>query len=596
MLALWGVAWLDVGVKRQAGSMHVDTRPRTYTAVDGSVRQYRQALLRRSYRDAEGKPAKQTLANLSALPDEAIDAVRKVLAGKVLVDAEEAFSIERALGHGHVAAVGMMATRLRFSELLGPQCRERDLAYALILSRVVAPASKLSTVRWWNDTSLGVDFDITDVHTDDVYAAMDWLLARQDAIEQKLAQRHLTPGGMALFDLSSVWMEGTRCELSKFGYSRDGKRGLPQIEFGLLGDTQGRPLAVRVFPGNTSDSQSFTDAITTVRDRFGLQELTMVGDRGMITNARIKDLKELPGMDWITALRAPAIAALAAEDGPLQMSLFDTQDFAEITHPDYPGERLVCCRNPFLAHDRARKRQALLEATEQHLDKIIASVQAGRLHGADRIGITVGKIINKHKVAKHLITTITDDTLAYHRDEPRIAAEAALDGIYVIRTSLKAEKLNSPDVVEAYKNLAHLERDFRSIKTDDLDLRPIRHYLPDRVRAHIFLCMLAAYLTWHLRQAFMALTFTDENIPPRTDPVAPAQRSPEAHTKDASKKTLDDLPAHDYQGLITHLGTLTRNTVSFAGQRFDKLTDPTPVQTRAFALLGAPVPLTLTPT
>jgi hypothetical protein len=456
-------------VKRQAGKMHVDTRPRTYTAVDGSVRQYRQALLRRSYRDAEGKPAKQTLANLSALPDEAIEALRKVLAEKILVDAEEAFSIERAVGHGHVAAVGLMATRLRFAELLGPRCRERDLAYALILSRVVAPASKLSTIRWWNDTSLGVDFGITDVHTDEVYAAMDWLLARQDTIERTLARRHLAPGGMALFDLSSVWMEGTKGELSTFGYSRDGKRGLPQVEFGLLGDTEGRPVAVRVFPGNTSDSRSFIDAITTVRDRFGLAELTMVGDRGMITNTRIKDLKELPGMDWVTALRAPAIAALAEQDGPLQMSLFDTQNFTEITHPDYPGERLVCCHNPFLAHDRARKREALLEATEQQLNKIAMSVQAGRLRGANRIGITVGKAINKRKVAKHFITTITDDTLTYHRDESRIAAEAALDGIYVIRTSLKPEKLDTPTVVEAYKNLAHLERDFRSIKTDDLD-------------------------------------------------------------------------------------------------------------------------------
>jgi len=574
--------------------MHVDTRPRTYTAVDGSVRQYRQALLRRSYRNAEGKPAKQTLANLSALPDEAIEALRKVLAGKVMVDAEEAFSIERAVGHGHVAAAGVMATRLQFAELLGPRCRERDLAYALILSRAVAPASKLATLRWWSDTSLGVDFGITDVHTDEVYAAMDWLLTRQGAIEKKLARRHLTPGGMALFDLSSVWMEGTRCELSKFGYSRDGKRGLPQIEFGLLGDTQGRPVAVRVFPGNTSDSQSFTEAITTVRDEFGLRELTMVGDRGMITNARIKDLKELPGMDWVTALRAPAIAALAADDGPLQMSLFDTCNFAEITHPDYPGERLVCCRNPVLAEERARKREALLVATEQQVNKIIASVQAGRLRGADRIGIAVGKVINKHKVAKHLITTITDDTLTSHRDEPKIAAEAALDGIYVIRTSLTPEKLNTPSVVEAYKNLAHLERDFRSIKIDDLDLRPIRHYLPDRVKAHVFLCMLAAYLTWHLRHALAPLTFTDENIPPRPDPVAPAQRSPEAKTTDAAKKTPEGLPTHDYQGLITHLESLTRNTVSFAGQRFTKLTDPSPVQTRAFALLGAPIPLTLT--
>ncbi|HEU0088049.1 MAG TPA: transposase, partial [Pseudonocardiaceae bacterium] len=309
-------------MRRRQGSMHVDTRPRTYQAVDGSVRHYRQALLRRSYRNAEGKPAKETLANLSMLPDEAIEALRQVLAGKTLVDAAEAFRIERAVAHGHVAAVGVVAARLGVPELLGPPCRHRDLAYALILSRVVAPASKLATIRWWNDTSLGADFGIAGVHTDEVYAAMDWLVARQDAIENTLAGRHLVPGGMALFDLSSIWMEGTHCELARFGYSRDGKRGLPQIEFGLLGDTEGRPVAVRVFAGNTSDSQSFTEAITTVRDRFGLQNLTMVGDRGMITSARIKDLRSLPGMDWITALRAPAVAALAADEGPLQMSLF----------------------------------------------------------------------------------------------------------------------------------------------------------------------------------------------------------------------------------------------------------------------------------
>ena len=350
--------------------MHLDTRPRTYRAVDGSTREYRQVLLRRSYRNAEGKPAKETLANLSSLPDSAVHVLRSALAGKTLVDVDEAFQIERSVAHGHVAAVQAMATRLKFGELLGPRCRERDLAYALILSRAIAPASKLSTIRWWADTSLGTDLGIVDARTDEVYAAMDWLLAQQGAIEKKLAARHLQPGGMALFDLSSTWMEGKSCPLSKFGYSRDGKRGLPQIEFGLLGDAECRPIAVRVFDGNISDSQSFREAISTVRDQFGLTNLTMVGDRGMITQARIADLKDLPGMDWITALRAPAIAALAADDGPLQMSLFDTQNFAQITDPRYPGERLVCCRNPALAEERGRKREALLAATEQNLDKL----------------------------------------------------------------------------------------------------------------------------------------------------------------------------------------------------------------------------------
>jgi len=573
--------------------MHVDTRPRTYRAVDGSVREYQQALLRRSYRNAQGKPAKETLANLSMLPAEAVEVLRKSLAGKTLVEADEAFDIEHVVAHGHVAAVQAMASQLRFDELLGPRCRERDLAYALIVSRVVAPQSKLSTIRWWADTSLGADLDITTAHTDEVYAAMDWLLARQDRIEKKLADRHFTPGGMALFDLSSTWMEGHCCELTKFGYSRDGKRGLPQIEFGLLGDAAGRPVAVRVFDGNTSDSRSFLDAISAVRDQFGLRNLTMVGDRGMITNARVEDLKALPGMDWITALRAPAVAALAAQDGPLQMSLFDTQNFAVITHHDFPGERLVCCRNPALADERARKRDALLRATEQNLDKIVASVTAGRLRGADQIGIRVGKIINKNKVGKHFITTITDEGFTYHRDTDKIATEAALDGIYVIRTSVDADRLSAAGVVGAYKNLARIERDFRSIKSDDLDLRPVRHYLTDRVKAHILLCMLAAYLNWHLRKALAPLTFTDENIPQPSDPVAPAQRSADAKATDAAKTTRDGLPVYDYPGLIAHLGQLTRNTISFAGQRFEKIAHPTPVQRRAFELLGASIPLAL---
>jgi hypothetical protein len=573
--------------------MHLDTRPRTYRAVDGSTREYRQVLLRRSYRNAEGKPSKETLANLSSLPDLAVHALRLALAGKTLVDVDEAFEIERSVAHGHVAAVHAMATRLKFSELLGPRCRERDLAYALILSRAVAPASKLSTIRWWADTSLGADLDIADARSDEVYASMDWLLARQEQIENKLAARHLRPGGMALFDLSSTWMEGKSCPLTKFGHSRDGKRGLPQIEFGLLGDAAGRPIAVRVFDGNTSDSRSFLEAIRTVRDQFGLTNLTMVGDRGMITQARIDDLKDLPGMDWITALRAPAIAALAADDGPLQMSLFDTQNFAQITDPRYPGERLVCCRNPALADERGRKRDALLTATEQNLDKLVTAVNAGRLRGADQIGVKLGKIINKHKVGKHFITTITDHTLSYRRDDEKIAAEAALDGIYVIRTGLDDEQLDQLGVIRAYKNLAHIERDFRCIKSDDLDLRPVRHYVADRVKAHIMICMLASYLTWHLRKTLAPLTFTDESIPLTDDPVAPAQRSTAATIKDTTKTTPDDLPVYNYPALIAHLGQLTRNTGNFAGQHFDKLANPTPVQRRAFELLAAPIPLTL---
>jgi hypothetical protein len=573
--------------------MHVDTSRRHYAAADGSVREYRRHLLRRSFRDDRGRPQKETLANLSDLPDEAIEAVRTVLAGRTLVEAGTAFTIERALPHGDVAAAHAMAAKLGVKKLLGPDCGERDTAYALILSRVVRPKSKLATLGWWADTTLGADLGVADASTDDVYAAMDWLLARQDGIEAALAKRHLRPGGMALFDLSSSWVEGRHCELAAFGYSRDGKRGRKQIEYGLLAEPAGRPIAIRVLPGNTSDSAAFAEAVTVVRDKFGLDRLAMVGDRGSITATRISQLRDLPGMAWITALRAPAIAALAADDGPLQMSLFDTHNLAELTHPDFPGERLIACRNPVLADERARKREDLLTATEADLDKIAISVAAGRLTGADKIGVKVGKVLNKHKVGKHLVLNITHTGLTHHRDQPRINAEAALDGIYVIRTNLATETLDAPNVITAYKNLSHVERDFRIIKTDDLDLRPIFHYLADRVRAHVFLCMLAAYITWHLRKALAPLTFTDEHIPDREDPVAPARRSTEANTKDAGKQTPNGLPVRSYQNLLAHLRTLNRETINFAGQRIQKITDPTPSQRHAFTLIGAPIPLTL---
>jgi hypothetical protein len=519
MLAIAGSLWLDTGMARRSGAMHVDTSRRHHRAADGSEREYRRHLLRRSYRDSQGRPQKETLANLSALPDEAITALRAVLSGTVLVEVNSCFEVERCLPHGDVAAVHAMASQLGIKELLGADCRERDLAYALIVSRVVRPTSKLSTSQWWGDTTLGADLTVVDASTDEVYAAMDWLLGRQDRIEAALAKRHLQPGGMAMFDLSSSWVEGHCCELAAFGYSRDRKRGSKQFEYGLLTDRVGRPVGIRVFSGNTSDTTSFTEAVTMVRDKFGLDRLTMVGDRGMITSARIKELRQLPGMEWITALRAPAIAALASDDGPLQMSLFDTQNFAEIVHPDYPGERLICCRNPALAETRARKRETLLVATEKELDKIADRVSSGKLSGKDAIGVAVGKVINKRKVGKHFTLNIGDTEFGFGRDEEKIQAESALDGIYVIRTGLDAHTLDGPDVIAAYKSLAHVERDFRIIKIDDLDLRPIYHYLSDRVRAHIFLCMLAAYIVWHLREKLASLTFTDEHIPQRSDPV-----------------------------------------------------------------------------
>jgi hypothetical protein len=575
--------------------MHVDTIRSHQKAADGTVREYRSHLLRHSFRDERGRPRKETLANLTALPDAALEAVRKVLRGEAVVSADEAFEVERSVPHGNAAAAHMMASTLGLRGLMGPPCRERDIAYALILSRAVRPESKLSTATWWEsgDTTLGADLGVAGASTDEVYAAMDWLEGRQRGIEKQLAGRHLSEGGIAMSGLSSSWVEGSQCELAAFGHSRDGKRGRRQIGYGLLTDPHGRPVAVEVFAGNTSGPISFKTAITRVRGDFGISSLIMAGDRGMITGTRIADLRELPGMDWITSLRAPAVAALARDDGPLQMSLSGAQDLAEIEHPDYPGERLVCCHNPVLAAERARKREALLAATETDLEKITAAAAAGRCKGAGAIGERAGKVIGKHKVAKHFITEITSTSFTYRRDTGQIAAEAALDGIYVIRTSVTEDLLSPAGLITAYKNLKYVERDFRITKADDLDLRPIYHYLEQRVRGHVLICMLACYLTWHLRAALAELTFTDQDIPVPASPVAPAQRSQDAKNKDAAKRNGDKLPVRKYGDLLSHLSTLDRQTITFSGQRIEKLTNPTPVQRRAFELLGAPVPLTL---
>ena len=575
--------------------MHIDNASRQYTTAGGERRTSRCYLLRRSYRDQQGRPRNQTLANLSALPDPVIEALGKMLAGATIVDAQDAFEVERSVPHGNVAAAHVMASALGLKSLLGPARRERDIAYALILSRAVRPESKLSTAMWWEsgDTTLGTDLVVTDASTDEIYQAMDWLTGRQREIEKQLAARHLRPGGIAMFDLSSSWVEGSCCDLAAFGHSRDGKRGRKQIEYGLLTDRQGRPVAVEVFPGNTSDPESFKTAIVRVRADFGIERLVMAGDRGMITGTRIDDLRKLEGMGWVTALKAPAIKVLAADGGPLQMSLFDTHNFAEISHPDYPGERLICCHNPVLAADRARTREELLAATEKNLAKIRAAVDAGRLRGAGKIGERVGKVIDKHKVGKHFIREITDTTFSFRRDQDKIDAEAALDGVYVIRTSVPGGILDAAAVVTAYKDLKHVERDFRITKADDLDLRPIYHYLEDRVRGHVLICMLACYLTWHLRNALAELTFTDQDIPLANDPVLPAQRSHAARAKDAAKLNGDKLPVRKYGDLLDHLSTLSRQVISFSGQKIEKLTSPTPVQRRAFELLGAPVPPTL---
>ena len=431
---------------RHAG-MYVESPSRTYQAKDGSTRTYRTHLLRRSFRE-DGKVKKETLANLSALPNSAIAALKASLSGSALVDADM-FDIERSLPHGHVAAAHVMASTLGLKNLLGPDCSERDLAYGLIIARAVAPASKLATTRWWADTTLGADLGVENAGTDEVYAAMDWLLSRQDAIEKKLAARHLEAGGLALFDLSSAWLEGHSCPLGAFGHSRDGKKSREQIEFGMVTSRAGIPVAVRVFAGNTSDSVAFGEIIPVVRDKFGLDEVVLVGDRGSVTQVRIRQLKALPGAGWITALRSPRVAALARDDGPLQMSLSGQQNFAEITDARYPGERLICCRNPALAAQRAATRESLLAATGKELEKIAAQAAAGRLKGADRIGVKVGKVINKKKVGKHFITDIADGRLSWRRDGDKIAAEAELDGIYVIRTSSAEEKLGTVGTVQA---------------------------------------------------------------------------------------------------------------------------------------------------
>jgi hypothetical protein len=592
---------------RAGGKVHVVRVTKTgYVDKQGNRKDYSSAYLRRTYREA-GKVKNETVANLSTLPGHVIDLIDAGLKGQHLVPAGQAVTITASLPHGHVAAVHAMARKLGLPALLGPAGPQRDLALALIISRVVAPASKLSTLTWWADTTLGIDLGVAGASTDDLYAAMDWLAGRQDDLEAALAARHLAPAAnparMALFDLSSSWLEGSQCPLAARGYSRDGKKGKLQIEYGLLTDPDGRPVAVRVFPGNTGDPAAFTGIVTVIREKFQLRDMVMVGDRGMITSARIAALNQLDDgtarpdpYGWITALRAPAIRKLMAEDGPLQLSLFDQQDLAEITSGDFPGERLVACRNPVLAADRARKREDLLQATEKLLAPIIARVRAGRLTGAAAIGVEAGKVIGKYKTAKHFQLTITDDNLAVTRKQDQIDAEAALDGFYVLRTPIPAAELDGPAVVAAYKNLKYVERDFRHIKSDDLDLRPIFHRLEERVRAHVLICMLACYLTWHLRRAWAPLTFTDEDPPEQASPVAPARRSGHAQAKASCQYDPARRPYHSFRGLLGHLATLTRNQVRFAGTQagIPMLAEPTSAQREAFELIGTPIPLALT--
>jgi transposase len=518
-------------------------------------------LLRESYRDGK-KVRKRTLANLSSLSDEQLVAIRAVLQGQALAPVDRAFEITASRAHGHVDAVNVAMSRLGIPALLGSRpSPERDRVLAMIAARILAPHTKLATTRWWQTTTLAEDWGVVECTEADLYAAMDWLLERQDAIQAKLAGRHLERGSLVLYDLSSSYFEGTTCPLAKRGYNRDGKKGKLQVNYGLLTDRRGCPIAVSVHEGNTSDPKTLMPQIERLRNDFGIEQLVMVGDRGMISQKAIDTLRQEDGIGWITALKSVSIRALV-EEGHLQLGLFDERNLFELTHPDYPDERLVACRNPQLAKLRAHKREDLLQATERNLAKVQASVQSGRLSGQDKIGVRVGKVVNQYKVAKHFELTIDDHRFIYQRKADGIAAEAALDGLYVIRTSVSHQQMTSPDCVRHYKSLAQVERAFRTMKTIDLKIRPIHHRLADRVRAHIFLCVLAYYVEWHLREAWRELMFADEDQAAKAtrDPVAPAQRSSRAQDKVAAHALEDGSPAHSFATLIAELSTIVRNT------------------------------------
>jgi transposase len=552
-------------------------------------------LLRESSRQGN-KIVKRTLANLSDWPAAQVDLLRRVLKGESLVSPVNALQIERSLPHGHVAAaLGTLRRSGLEQSLARTRCPERDLVCALIVARILAPASKLATARSLAEqtatSSLAAVLELDQVDEDHLYDAMDWLLIRQTQIEDKLAQRHLQEGSLVLYDVTSTYFEGRCCPWARFGHSRHERPGNLQIVFGLLTNQEGCPIAVEVFEGNTGDPKTVAAQIRKLRQRFGLKEVVIVGDRGMLTSARIRqDLQTEEGVQWITALKAPQIQQLAA-DKNLQLSLFDDKDLAEIQHPAYPGERLIACRNPLLGEERKRKREELLIATEKKLEKIVAATHRKRrpLRGKKDIGMAVGKVLGHYKMGKHYQLTIEDDGFRWERKPASIEREAALDGIYVIRTSVPTTALSSEQVVAKYKSLSTAERAFRSMKSVDLKVRPIHHYQPERVKAHVFLCMLAYYVEWHMRQALAPMLF-DEDDPEgaqakRTSIVAPAQRSESAQKKAVSKQTADGLPVHSFRTLLADLATLTRNRTRMGEQFFDMLATPTTVQQRALQLL-----------
>ena len=548
-------------------------------------------LLREGYRDG-GKVKNRTLANLSHWPPAKVDLLRRVLRDEPLTPSTALFEVLGSRHHGHVQAVRTAMHHLGVDTLIASRpSRERDLVVAMVAARILEPDSKLATTRWWHTTTLPADLEVSDADEDTLYEAMDWLLDRQARIEQKLAARHLRAGGLVLYDLTSSYFEGTTCPLAAFGHNRDGKKGKLQVNYGLLTDGRGCPVAVSVFPGNTGDPPTLLPAVQQVRERFGIETLVIVGDRGMISQTQITALQSLEGVDWITALKTGAIRALMA-DGHLQLGLFDERNLFELTHPDFPGERLVACRNPELAKLRTHKRQALLEATVKELAKVRVMVARGTLKGRDAIGVRVGKVVNKYKVAKHVQLEIHDARFAFQIDAARVAAEAALDGIYVIRTSVPAARLGAADAVRHYKQLSDVERAFRALKTIDLKVRPIRHRLEARVRAHIFLCLLAYYVEWHMREVWRPLLFGDEDqAAKRTrDPVAPAKRSPAALRKVHTKVLDDGTPVHSFPTLLKELSSIVRNvcrprSAGAEAPTFELTTTPTPTQQRAYELL-----------
>ncbi len=540
----------------RTGTAHVVTTKRKY---NGKV--YCTHLLRRSYRE-DGKVKNETLGNLSHLPDTVIDLIRRSLKGETFVSADATLEICASRSHGHVQAVQLAMQRLGFASLLASKpCPERDLVQAMVASRILCPATKLATTRLWHTSTLAQEFGVVDATEDDLYAAMDWLLAGQDRIQKKLAARHLQEDSLVFYDLSSSYFEGSHCPLAQLGYSRDGKRGTLQVNYGLLTDGRGCPVAISVHPGNTSDSVTFMPEVKRLREQFGIQRMVMVGDRGMISQKAIDEMSQDSDIDWVTALRSASIRTLV-EQGHLQMGLFDERNLLEISSPDFPGERLLACRNPELAKLRAHTRDDLLLATEKNLQKVQARVEAGKLAGKDKIGVAVGKEVNQYKVAKHFELTITDDALTFARLAENISAEAALDGLYIIRTSVQAERMDAAACVRTYKSLAQVERAFRSLKTMDLKVRPIHHHLEGRVRAHIFLCMLAYYVEWHIREAWRELMFADCDQAAKLtrDPVAPAKRSDAAMKKVASRTLDDGTQVHSFQTLMQELQSIVRNT------------------------------------